>query len=172
MNRIYKTKLRRYLIAVLMLILSGFITVAIKDNIDAKNPEVSLPVINVTTGYTYIPDVNVPRAGYEWKFGAKTVRAPYVSSIDVPLIAYEAQPEAPIRIGFTIPHTQLTLYECPGVMYDGKVMAVDDAFVERRYSTDTPAEEGIYVYKVVAQFDRGTIVHYFALNIGSAYTIH
>ena len=155
-----------------MLILSGFITVAIKDSIDAKNPEVSLPVINVTTGYTYIPDVNVPRAGYEWKFGAKTVRAPYVSSIDVPLIAYEAQPGAPIRIGFTIPHTQLTLYECPGVMYDGKVMAVDDAFVERRYSTDTPTEEGIYVYKVVAQFDRGTIVHYFALNIGSAYTIH
>ena len=170
MNRIYKTKLRRYLIAAVMLIISGFITVSIKDNIDARNPEVSLPVINVTTGYTAIP--NVPRAGYEWSFGRKTVRSPYVSSMDVPMRVYEAMPNTPILIGFTIPHTQITLYESPGVMYDGKVMASDDSFIERRYSMNTPAKECIYVYKVVAQFERGTIVHYFALNIGSTYTIY
>ena len=168
MNRIYKTKLRRYLIAAVMLVVSGFITVSIKDNIDARNPEVSLPMINVTTGYTSIP--NVPRAGYEWSFGRKTVRSPYVSSMDVPMSVYEAMPNTPILIGFTTPHTQLTLYESPGVMYEGKVFAPDDSFVERRYSMNTPVNEGIYVYKVVAQFERGTIVHYFALNIGTTYT--
>lgn len=172
MNRIYKTKLRRYILAVIMLIISGFITVAIKDHIDAKNPEVSLPIINVTTGYTYIPTAHVPRAGYEWSYGRKTVRAPYVSSIDVPIVAYEALPNVPIRIGFTTPHTQLTLYECPGVVYEGNVIAADDAFIERRYSMNTPAKEGIYVYKVVAQFERGTIVHYFALDITSTHTIY
>ena len=155
-----------------MLVISGFITVAIKDSIDAKNPEVSLPIINVTTGYTSIPNQYVPRAGYEWSFGQKTVRAPYVSSIDVPIVAYEALPNTPILIGFTIPHTKLTLYECPGIKYEDQVIAADDAFVERRYNMDTPSKEGIYVYKVVAQFERGTIVHYFALNVGSSYKIY
>lgn len=106
-----------------MLVISGLVSVVIKDNIDARNPEVSLPIINVTTGYTSIP--NAPRAGYEWSFGSKTVRAPYVSSIDVPLIAYEAAPNSPILIGFTTPHTQLTLYESPGIMYEGRVIAAD-----------------------------------------------
>ena len=170
MNRMYKTKLRRYLLAAVMLVISGFVAIAIKDNIDARNPEVSLPIINVTTGYTSIP--NVPRAGYEWSFGTKTVRSPYVSSIDVPMSVYEAMPNMPILIGFTIPHTQLTLYESPGMMYDGRVVASDDTFVERRYSTNTPSQEGIYVYKVVAQFERGTIVHYFALDINSAHKIY
>ena len=168
MNRIYKTKLRRYIIAVVMLVISAYISVAIKDSIDAKNPEVSLPIINVTVGYTYIP--NSPRAGYEWSFGSKTVRSPYVSSIDVPLGAYEALPGSPILIGFTSPHTQITLYESKGIMYEGRVMASED-FKEKRYNTDTPQEEGIYVYKVVAQFDRGTIVHYFALNVTSGHMI-
>ncbi|MBE6894950.1 MAG: hypothetical protein E7483_05065 [Ruminococcaceae bacterium] len=170
MNRIYSRKIRRYIIACIMLVLSGFVSVAIKDNIDARNPEVSLPIINVTTGYTVIPTVNVPRAGYEWSFGSKTVRSPYVSSIDVPIVAYEAMPNAPILIGFTMPHTQLTLYESKGVMYDGKVMSSEE-FKEKRYSMNTPKEDGIYVYKAVAQFDRGNIVHYFALNITSAHTI-
>ncbi|MBQ6930009.1 MAG: hypothetical protein IJN27_06890 [Oscillospiraceae bacterium] len=170
MNRIYKTKIRRYIIAAVMLVLSGFVTVAIKDNIDARNPEVSLPIINVTTGYASIP--NVPRAGYEWSFGSKTVRSPYVSSIDVPLVAYEAMPDMPILIGFTTPHTQLTLYESPGTLYDDRVIAADDTFVERRYSMNTPAKEGIYVYKVVAQFERGTIVHYFALDVNSSHAVY
>ena len=170
MNRIYKTKLRRYIIAVVMLVISGFITVAIKDNIDSRNPEISLPIINVTTGYTSIP--SSPRAGYEWSFGRKTVRSPYVSSIDVPLIAYEAMPDAPILVTFTAPYTQITLYESKGVMYEGRVVTSDESFVERRYNMNTPKEDGIYVYKVVAQFERGTIVHYFALNVTSGHTVY
>ena len=44
-------------------------------------------------------------------------------------------------------------------------------FTEKRYSMTTPAEEGTYVYKVVAQFDRGTIVHYFALEVAQPHTL-
>ena len=170
MNKIHNRALRRYAIALIMLVAAGFVTVFIKDSIDARNPEISLPIINVTTGYTSIP--NSPRAGYEWNFGSKTVRSPFVSSIDVPLVAYEALPDVPILIGFTTPHTNLTLYESPGVMYDGRVMAADDSFVERRFGMNTPTKEGIYVYKVVAQFERGTIVHYFALDVAASNTIY
>ena len=155
MNQIHKRKLRRYLFAVIMLVLAGYISVFIKDSIDAKNPEASLPVISVTTGYTVLP--NVPRAGYEWSYTTKTVKSPYVSSIDVPLIAYEVLPDTPILIQFSVQEENITLYE-------SKVSSPED-FTEKRYNMSTPAEEGEYIYKVVAQFEQGTIVHYFALSV-------
>lgn len=161
MNRIYKLKLRRYLLAVVMLVVAGYISVFIKDTLDSKNPEVSLPIISVTTGYTNIP--NVPRAGYEWKFTTKTVKSPYVSSMEVPLTVYEAMPDMPILINFSMPCQQITLYE--------STSESPEEFVEKRYGMNTPLQDGVYTYKVVAKFDKGTIVHYFALNVKQPNTI-
>lgn len=161
MNRIHKRQLRRYVIATILLIISGYISVFIKDSIDAKNPEVSLPVISVTTGYTVIP--SAPRAGYEWSYTTKTVKSPFVSSMDVPLIAYEVSPDMPILIEFSTQAQSITLYE-------SKLSAPED-FTEKRYGMTTPVEEGEYIYKVVAQFEQGTIVHYFALNVKQSHII-
>lgn len=161
MNRMYKQKLRRYALAIVLLVISAYISVFIKDTIDSKNPEVSLPIISVTTGYTSIPDV--PRAGYEWNYATKTVQSPFISCIDVPLVVYDALPGAPILIDFSSPYKSITLYEGEGV--------APENFTEKRYSMTTPAEEGTYVYKVVAQFDRGTIVHYFALEVAQPHTL-
>lgn len=165
MNHIHNRTIRRYIVAFVLLILAGYISVAIKDTIDSRNPEVSLPIINVTTGYASIP--NVPRAGYEWSFRTKKLMAPYVSSIDIPLVAYDALPDVPILIGFSVPHNELILYESEGVLINGRVVASEE-FSEKRYSNNTPNEEGIYVYKVVARFDQGTIVHYFALDVSAS----
>ncbi|MBE6886927.1 MAG: hypothetical protein E7484_00740 [Ruminococcaceae bacterium] len=161
MNRIHKRQLRRYVLATILLILSGYISVFIKDSIDAKNPEISLPVISVTTGYTVIP--SAPRAGYEWSYTTKTVKSPFVSSMDVPLIAYEVSPDMPILIEFSTQAQNITLYE-------SKLSAPED-FTEKRYGMTTPVEEGEYIYKVVAQFEQGTIVHYFALNVKQSHII-
>ena len=168
MNRMHNRTLRRYIIAFVLLLVAGYISVVIKDTIDSKNPEVSLPIINVTTGYSTIP--NVPRAGYEWNFRTKSVMSPYVSVLDIPLIAYDALPDTPILIGFTIPHTELNLYEGEGMMVNGRV-ATTELFKSKNYSSKTPEEEGIYVYKVVAKFEQGTIVHYFALDVKAPNTI-
>ncbi len=167
MNRLLRRKIRRYIFAVIMFIIAGYITVFIKDTIDAKNPEVSLPIIEVTSGYTAVP--YVPRAGYDWNFGLKSVAAPFLSSIDVPLIAYDALPNTPILVSFTSPAEQITIYQGVGNTYEGKVFASE--FEEMRYGTNTPAEEGVYVYKVDAKFSRGTIVHYFALNVKAPHNI-
>lgn len=164
MNRMHNRTLRRYIVAFVLLILAGYISVSIKDTIDSRNPDVSLPVINVTTNYSVIPDV--PRAGYEWNFRTKSVMSPYLPIIDVPLVAYDALPDMPISIGFTMPHTQLSLYECKGTLINGRVVASGD-FIEKKYTNNTPTENGIYVYKVVANFEQGTMVHYFALDVNS-----
>ena len=147
MNRMHNRALRRYAVAFVLLILAGYISVFIKDTIDSRNPDVALPVISVTTGYSPIP--NVPRAGYEWQYRTKSVMAPYVSSMD-----------------FSMPYKGLTLYESKGVLINGRVLATED-FTEKKYSNNTPNKEGIYVYKVVAQFEQGTIMHYFALDVSS-----
>ena len=167
MNRMHNRTLRRYLIAFVLLLVAGYISVFIKDTIDSRNPEVALPIINVTTGYSTLP--NVPRAGYDWNFRTKSVKAPYVSTMDVPLIAYDALPDTPILIGFTMPHNELNLYEGKGTLVNGRVVA-NEVFRSKNYSARTPSEEGIYVYKVVAKFDQGTIVHYFALEVEAPQT--
>ena len=161
MNRMYKQKMRRYIIAVVMLVLAGYISVFIKDTIDSKNPEVSLPVISVTTGYTLIP--SVPRGGYEWNYATKSVQSPFVSCIDVPLTVYDVSPDMPIVIDFSRPYRNITLYEGKG--------AAPEEFVEKRYSMTTPKEDGTYIYKIVAQFDQGTIVHYFAVKVAQPHVL-
>lgn len=161
MNRIYRRKIRRYILAAVFLVVAGYISVFIKDSIDAKNPEVSLPVITVTTGYTVIP--SAPRAGYEWAYTTKTVKSPFVSSIDVPLIAYEVAPDMPILIEFSTQAKSITLYESKA--------SAPEQFTEKRYGMMTPLEEGEYIYKVIAQFDQGTIMHYFALNVKQTHII-
>ncbi|MEG1895709.1 MAG: hypothetical protein RR162_05665 [Oscillospiraceae bacterium] len=151
----YNRQIKRYIIAVILLVVSGYITVFIKDMLDSRNPEKSLPIISVTTGYTSVPDP--PRAGYEWKFGSKVVRSPFVSSLDVSLIAYDALPDTPILINFSSPAQQIFVYEGEGIFAT--------EFTEQRLNVTTPTQEGVYTYKVVAQFAKGTIVHYFALDV-------
>ena len=163
MNRIYKRTIRRYILAMVLLVIAGYISVFIKDSIDAKNPEASLPVISVTTGYMVIPSGGVPRAGFEWSYTTKTVNSPFVSSLDVPLTAYEVAPNMPILIEFSAQEESITLYESKA--------SEPEVFTEKRYGMTTPEEEGGYIYKVVAQFEQGTIVHYFALNVKQTHII-
>ena len=162
MNRIHNRKIRRYALAFVLLMLAGYMSVFIKDTIDSRNPDVSLPIISVTAGYSHIP--SAPRAGYEWNYRTHSVMAPYVSSIDIPLIAYEAMIDLPILVEFSAPYYSRVLYESEGMLINGRVVAYVD-FEEKRYSSNTPNKEGIYVYKVVAQFDQGTLMHYFALDV-------
>ena len=164
MNRMHNRAIRRYAVAFVLLILAGYMSVVIKDTIDSRNPDVSLPIISVTTGYSPIPEV--PRAGYEWEYRTKSIQSPYVTSIDIPLIAYDALIDVPILVEFSVPNYNLTLYESKGMLINGRVIATED-FKEKKYSYNTPNQEGIYVYKVVAQFDRGTIMHYFALDVSA-----
>ena len=165
MNRMHNRAMRRYAIAFVMLIVAGYLSVVIKDTIDSRNPEVSLPAVTVSAGYAAIP--NVPRAGYEWSFRTKDIMAPYVSSIDVPLVAYDSLPDTPIVIDFSIPYKQISLYESEGVLINGRVVA-NGEFKEKKYSNNTPNEDGIYVYKMVARFEQGTIVHFFALDVAAS----
>ena len=152
----FKRKLKRYLFALVMLVLSAYATIFIKNYVDSLNPEKSLPIINVTVGGYTQPAVM--RSGYTWKFGtgiAPTL-APYISAEDAPLMVTDCSPGEVIVVNFSTPYELVTLYETQG-------LANND--FKQLYTWQTPQEEGIYVYKIQAEFDKGDILYYFALQV-------
>ena len=140
--------------AFVMLVLSAYATIFIKNFVDSKNPEKSLPIINVSVGYV---QPAVQRAGYTWKFGAglAPTLSPYVSAEDVPLMVMDCYP-GDIVINFSTQPELVTVYQTEGLANNN---------FKQLYTLTTPQEEGIYVYKVDAQFDKGDILYYFAVQV-------
>ena len=151
----YKRKIKRYFIAFLMLILSAFGTIFIKNYVDSKNPEKALPVLSVSVGYV---QPAVQRAGYTWKFGPGIAPSlsPYVSAEDVPLLVMDCYPGHEIVINFSMQPELVTVYQTEGLANNN---------FKQLYSLVTPMEEGIYVYKIAAEFEKGDILYYFAVQV-------
>ena len=151
----FRRKLKRYFIAFVMLVLSAYATVFIKNYVDSKNPENSLPLIHVSVGYVQ-PEVR--RAGYTWKFGPgiPATLSPYVAAEDVPLMVMDCSPGEVIVVNFSKAPELVTLYQTEG-------LANND--FKQMYTLTTPVEEGVYVYKIQADFDKGDILYYFAVEV-------
>ena len=148
-----KRKIRKYVMALVLLVVAAFASVVIKDTVDSLNPENSLPIINVNVGYN---PPYVVRAGYTWQFGLKTVRSPYVSAADVPLMVTDCSPGENIVINFSAPFEYINLYQSEG-------LAGED--FTALYTWTTPTKEGIYVYKIEAFFEKGDSSYFFAVQV-------
>ncbi len=151
----FKRKFKRYLLAVVLLVLSAYATIFIKNYVDSLNPEKSLPIISVNIGFN---QPAVQRAGYTWKFGAGLAPklAPYITAEDVPLMVTDCYPNENIVINFSAPYEYINVYQTEG-------LANND--FQQLYSWTTPAEEGIYVYKIEANFEKGDMLYYFAVEV-------
>ena len=151
----FKRKVKRYLLAVVLLVLSAYVTIFIKNYVDSMNPEKTLPAISVSVGYT---QPVVQRAGYTWKFGPgiSPVLSPYISAEDVPLMVTDCYPNENIVINFSAPCDYIILNQTQG-------LANND--FRQLYTWVTPAEESIYVYKIEANFEKGDILYYFAVQV-------
>ncbi len=152
-----KRKFKRYFLAIIMLILSVYTTLFIKDTVDSLHPEESLPLINVSVGYT---NPQVKRTGYTWQFGAREIRSPFLHPPDVTLISLEAPTDTPIVINFS------SDYEVLNVSYAEEQTALSS----QNYSPfigipKTPTQEGVYIYKIDVKFEDGNVLYYFALDV-------
>ena len=151
----FKRKLKRYIIALVLLVLSAYTTVFIKNYVESLNPEKTLPTITVSVGYN---QPAVQRTGYTWKFGPgiSPVLSPYIAAEDVPLMVTDCYPNENIVINFSAPYEYINVYQTEG-------LANND--FQQLYTWVTPREEGIYVYKVEAYFDKGDMLYYFAVQV-------
>ena len=59
-------------------------------------------------------------------------------------------------VNFTHTPELVTLYEAQGL--------ANEEF-RQMYALTTPSEEGVYVYKIDAQFEQGDILYYFAVEV-------
>ncbi len=149
-------RIRRVLIGVILFIISIYATLYIKDTVDSLNPEDSLPLIDISIGYT---KPYVVRSGYSWHFGATVVQTPYIYDIvDVHLVSLDCAPNTDILIGFSKEYEILTVSS-------SKAGADFVEFTPVIGSPVTPEEEGDYIYMVEAKFEDGDILYYFAISV-------
>ena len=75
------------------------------------------------------------------------------------LMVTDCSPNENIVINFSAPYEYLNVYQTEG-------LANND--FKQIYSLVTPAEEGVYVYKVEANFEKGDMLYYFAVQVKNA----
>ncbi len=154
-----KRKFKRYFLAIIALILSVYMALFIKVNVDSLNPDKALPLVNISVGYT-IP--RIERTGYTWQFGVREVRSPYLHPPDVALISLEAPTNTDILINFSDD------YDFLDISYADEQTALSQGeFISIIGTPKTPSEEGVYIYKIDVTFENGHILYYFALDVSN-----
>lgn len=140
--------------AIALILLSALTSLLIKETLDSFDPENALPQIQVSAGWT-VPEVR--RAGYEWNFLTTVKRSPTVSPPDLPLVVLDVQPQVPIVINFSSPCESMTVSRADGLNRADYLPITGEVL--------TPIQPGIYVYCIEAQFSKGSIIYYFAVEV-------
>ena len=152
--KLERNTVKKAVVAVILISLAAMASLLIKNMVDARDPENSLPQIQVSAG---LVSINPTRCGYEWNFIAVTKRAPVVSPQDLPLFPYTVAPGMPIVINFSIEPEKLEISRTDGLNGIDFLPVAGDVL--------TPVQPGTYVYRVRANFKRGFIVYYFAVEV-------
>lgn len=158
-----KVFFRKLLLGAVLVALSAGMTMFIKETLDTRDPESSLPIITVQYGdEIFVPDKEVRRAGWEWNFFLTQEKTPMLSVEDVPLSPVTVLPASPMHISFTKQPSQLRVLRATGEKpseYLELSDAGDGAF-------SSPTMPGLYYYKVQAEWrGRGFIQYYFSLEV-------
>lgn len=156
-----KQFIRKVLLGAVLIVLAAFVTMFIKESLDTRDPESSLPLMVVE--YNGIPIPDVYRAGYEWSFFTTVERrTPQLSEADIPLMPVDVMPSAPMRITFSKEPSTLKITRATG-RYSMDFLELTDI---QDGSFSTPTVPGIYVYKIYGEWgSRGYIQYYFSLQV-------
>ncbi|MDD3429950.1 MAG: hypothetical protein PHG02_08110 [Oscillospiraceae bacterium] len=149
--------LQKFSACILLIALAAGCTVLIKDTLDARSPENSLPIINVQCGYDL---QNVQRAGFTWNFiTAKNKVWPSEEPPGLPLVISTVQPSSPIVISFS----DESGLESVKVSRSEGVGAAE--YVVQTGDLRSPTTEGVYTYRIDAKFKKGEITYFFRVDV-------
>ncbi|MEG1932951.1 MAG: hypothetical protein RR075_07550, partial [Pygmaiobacter sp.] len=86
-----KRLLIKVILAVLLILCAAMMSVVVKERIDSTDPDHTLPLIDVSVGYTKLV---VPRAHYEWNYLTCKKYGPALSpeNADLPLSVLDVMP--------------------------------------------------------------------------------
>lgn len=148
-----------------LIALAALVAYVLKEMLDTKNPESALPAIAVEYEYSEHPLSNeseVRRAGWEWAFFLTNEKTPMLDLEDVPVTPVDVLPGARMTIQFSKEPSGLRLYR-------RAYADIPPMFQETSFSSGTsfftPTQPGLYYYRICAEWPRGTIQYYFALQV-------
>lgn len=160
-----KTFFKKLLLGIVLIGISASLTMLFKEMLDTNNPESALPIITVRYEFGEQPLSNereVRRAGWEWAFFLTNEKTPLLGLGDVPLSPVNVLPGAEISIDFTREPRELQVFQCA---YTGILQEMERLECEGEDSFPAPTQPGRYYYKVRAEWARGFIQYYFALQV-------
>ncbi|MEG0804213.1 MAG: hypothetical protein RSF90_04575, partial [Pygmaiobacter sp.] len=98
-----KRLLIKVTLAVLLILCAAMMSVVVKERIDSTDPDHTLPLIDVSVGYTKLV---VPRAHYEWNYLTCKKYGPALSpeNADLPLSVLDVMPGAPLVVTMSDPN--------------------------------------------------------------------
>lgn len=152
-----KRVMARVVLALVLILLSAVGSVLVKERIDSTDPDNSLPLIDVSVGYTKLV---VPRANFEWNYITRTVYGPALSpeSNDLQLTVLDVMPGAPMVITMSDPaYLGLKVSRADGIGQDYYEIAGSEIL--------TPTLPGVYIYKIEVGYKKGSLLYYTAIRV-------
>lgn len=153
-----KRVVQRVLLALLLISLAAVASVLVKERIDSTDPDNSLPLIDVSVGYTKLV---VPRANFEWNYITRTAYGPALSpeSGDLQLSILDVMPGAPLVITMSDPgYISMKVSRADGLGSEYYEVAGSEIL--------TPTIPGVYIYKIEVGYKKGSLLYYTAVRIG------
>ncbi len=160
-----KVFFRKLALGAALIALAALTAYILKEMLDTKNPESALPVVSVEYEYgehALSNEREVRRAGWEWEFFLTKEKTPMLSLEDVPVTPVDVLPGARMTIHFSKEPTDLRIYRRA---YEDRPSEFQETGFSSGTSFYTPTQPGRYYYRIYAEWPRGVIQYYFALQV-------
>ena len=144
--------------AVLLLVLAGGFAFVVKELLSSRRPENSLPAITIACGGVNLPAEHWMLDSYSWRF-LFLVKEWHTENREAwkNLEAFPVLPGAILNISFSSPSETVHVTR----MRDG-----GSTFEELSGELHAPLDEGIYIYRVEANWgSRGSIAYFFKVKV-------
>ncbi|MDO5602432.1 MAG: hypothetical protein Q4G07_06650 [Oscillospiraceae bacterium] len=166
-----KIFLKKLLLGAVCIAVAALASLALKDIVDSYNPESSLPILEINNVYTSplvsgdgSPEKSLVRANYSWRFITGVKEGLSLGPSDFAMLPVSVLPSTPILFHFSREPESLSISRATGaypseedfIRYNGSALAGE---------INTPSTPGTYVYRIEAQFDRGSILYYLFLRV-------
>lgn len=169
--KIPKLFFKKLILGIVLIFISALGSLALKDMVDAKTPESSLPILEVNCAFSTplvsgdgSPEKYLVRANYSWRFITGVKEGLNLAPGDLAMLPLTVTPSTPILFHFSREPEKVVVSRAQGsypsaesfIQYEGDALAGEIL---------TPASPGTYIYRIEVQFDRGSILYYLSLRV-------
>lgn len=167
-----KIFLRKFILGALLLLVCAGITLYIKDSLDTETPSTAVPILTVQCNGSPLAQGAVYVAGYKWNFFWNSTEK-LVTAGETPddireqIVPANVLPRTPLQLEFTTKPLSVTVSRASDPNSENFILLeLDDEGV---FYVPGDTLTYPYIYKVEANFSRGSVIYYFGLTVTEMY---